>query len=290
MCGPVVMAAVRAEMNRRGLFGAAGATVLAGAVGGRSVSAARQGATPVSGSSGTTGGTTTIAQFSSIVDLSHTITPDFPLFPGGTPFELTSLQTFEADGYYGNRIAVDEHTATHMDAPAHFDPDGLTADRLPVAGFVAPLAVIDISGRAANDSDAQVLPDDILEWEAVNGSLPPGAFVAMFSAWESRLSDPTTYLNEGADGGFHYPGFHPDTAVLLVAERDIVGIGVDTLSLDYGQSADFQTHLTVLPAGKYGIENLANLGDLPAAGATVIVGGPKHLNASGGPARIFALV
>ncbi len=112
----------------------------------------------------------------------------------------------------------------------------------------------------------------------------------MYCGWEARLGEPGAYLNGDADGGFHYPGFHPDTAVLLVEERDIVGIGVDTLSLDFGQSPDFGTHLTVLPAGKYGIENLANLGVLPAAGATVIVGGPKHENASGGPARVFALV
>lgn len=287
MCGPVVMAAVRAEMTRRGLVGVAGGAMVAGALAARPARAAAQGATPVARGTGTVA----LAGFSSIVDLSHTITPEFPLFPGGTPFEMTSLQTYEANGYYGNRIAVDEHTATHMDAPAHFAPEGLTADRLPVAGFVAPLAVIDISAKAATNEDAQVIPDDILAWESANGPLPAGAFVAMYSGWEVRLSDPATYLNADPDpdGGFHYPGFHPDTATLLVEERDIVGIGVDTLSLDFGQSADFLTHLTVLPAGKYGIENLANLADLPVAGATLIVGGPKHVNASGGPSRVFAL-
>jgi kynurenine formamidase len=288
MCGPVVMAAVRSEMDRRGLFGAAGAALLAGAIGARSARATRQ-ATPVGGA--VTGqGPVALGSFTAIVDLSHTITPGFPLFPGGTPFELSSLQTYEANGYYGNRISVDEHTATHMDAPAHFDPEGVTADLLPVAGFVAPLAVVDISGRAATDDDAQLAPDDILAWEAANGPLPAGAFVAMFSGWEARLADPATFLNQAEDGTLHFPGFHPDATRLLVDERDIVGIGVDTMSLDFGASADFATHVTALTAGKYGLESLADLGTLSAAGATIIVGGPKHQSASGGPARVFALV
>ena len=93
----------------------------------------------------------------------------------------------------------------------------------------------------------------------------------------------------GAAGKPCFPGFHPDTAALLGEERDIVGIGVDTVSLDFGASTDFGTHKTVLGAGRYGLENLAALGTVPTAGATIIVGGPKHANASGGPTRVFAL-
>ncbi len=285
MCGPVVMAAVRAEMNRRRLLGTAGATVLAGAFGARST-AARQ-ATPVSG---TVGGGVSLAGFTSIVDLTHTLTPEFPVFPGYLQAEITTLVTVADDGFYANQVSYNEHTGTHMDAPAHFDADGLTADRLPVTRFVAPLAVVDIAPRAAADPDAQLLPDDILAWEAVNGQLPAGAFVAMLSGWEARLGDPAAFLNEGDDGALHFPGFHPDAARLLVEQRDIVGIGVDTLSIDYGASTDYGTHVTVLSAGKYGLENMAGLGTVPAVGATIIVGGPKHLNASGGPSRVFALV
>jgi len=286
MCGPVVMAAVRAEVNRRRLLGLVGAAVATGALGART-KAARQTATPVGGAAV---GTIALGPVSSIVDLTHTLTPDFPVFPGWSPPEITTLVTVEDDGYYGLRIAFDEHTATHMDAPAHFAAAGLTADRLPVAGFVAPLAVVDISARAANDADAQVMPDDIAAWEAANGGLPAGALVAMYSGWEARLAEPGAFLNLADDGTAHFPGFHPDAARLLVEERDIVGIGVDTMSIDYGASTDFGTHLTVLPAGKYGLENLANLGALPPAGATVIVGGPKHVNASGGPSRVFAVM
>ena len=111
----------------------------------------------------------------------------------------------------------------------------------------------------------------------------------MNSGWEARLVDPPTYLNQDASGTPHFPGFHPDASTLLVEERDIVGIGVDTVSLDFGAATVFDTHVTLLGAGKYGLENLAALGTVPASGATIIVGGPKHVNASGGPTRALAV-
>ncbi|MEA2598645.1 MAG: hypothetical protein QOF01_5114 [Thermomicrobiales bacterium] len=176
-----------------------------------------------------------------------------------------------------------------MDAPAHFAEDGASAERLPVARLVAALAVVDISGRAASDPDAQLMPDDILAWERQHGPLPAGALVAMHSGWDARVGDAAAFINQDASGAPHFPGFHSDAAAMLVDERDIVGIGVDTVSLDFGASTDFATHNTVLPAGRYGLENLAALGKVPPSGATIIVGGPRHLGASGGPTRAFAL-
>jgi kynurenine formamidase len=203
--------------------------------------------------------------------------------------QIILLRTIQGNGFYKNLLVEDEHTGTHMDAPAHFAPDGTSAERLPVERLVAPLAVIDISSRAASDPDAQLMPDDITAWESQHGQLPAGAFVAMYSGWEARLGDPASFINQDAAGVPHFPGFHPDAAALLVNERDIVAIGVDTVSLDFGASTDFKTHLTVLPAGKYGLENLAALASVPPSGATIIVGGPKHINASGGPTRAFAV-
>ncbi len=156
--------------------------------------------------------------------------------------------------------------------------------------FLAPLVVIDISERPATDDDAEGTVDDITAFEAANGPIPAGAFVALYSGWESRLVDPAAYINLDADSVQHYPGWAPEAAAFLVEERDIVGVGVDTLSLDYGASTDFASHVTLLSAGKYGIENLANLGTVPTAGATIVVGGPKHIDASGGPTRAFALI
>ncbi len=132
-------------------------------------------------------------------------------------------------------------------------------------------------------------PDDLMAWEDEHGPLPAGAIVAMYSGWESRLSDPATFLNIDDDGVPHFPGFHPDATTLLTEERDITGIGVDTLSLDFGASTDFGTHFTLLGAGKYGLENIASLANVPATGALIIVGGPKITTGSGGQSRVMAL-
>jgi kynurenine formamidase len=176
-----------------------------------------------------------------------------------------------------------------MDAPAHIVEGAAYANELAVEQFFAPLAVVDISGRAATDPDTQVMPDDLLAWETEHGSLPAGAFVAMNSGWEARIGDPASFINAGEDGVLHLPGFHPDAAAFLVEERNITGIGVDTLSLDFGAATQFVTHVTVLQTGKYGLEGLAALASVPPAGALIVVGGPKVVVGSGGPSRVMAL-
>jgi kynurenine formamidase len=230
-----------------------------------------------------------LAGFSAMVDLTHVVSPAFPVYPGTGQMEIESARTIATDGFYSIKLTFNEHTGTHMDAPAHFVADGMTAELIPIDRLIAPLAVIDISARAASDPDAQLTPDDIVAWEAANGPLPSGAFVAMYSGWEARLPDAEAFINADSSGTPHFPGIHPDAATLLVEERDIVGVGVDTLSQDFGASTDFATHVTILGAGKYGVEGIANLNSVPPSGATVIVGGPKHVQASGGPSRLFAL-
>ena len=288
MCSPEIMVRVADVSRRNFLKQTAALGVAAGAVHlGASGSLAQNAtpvATPVSGPA-----TFSFGPFTQVTDLTHVWGPDFPVFAGATSAVFENLATVDSGGYYNNLLTYEEHTGTHMDAPAHFDADGLTADLLPIANFFAPLVVINIAARAETDPDAQGTPDDITAWEATNGPIPAGSFVALYSGWESRLSDPATFVNLDDAGVQHYPGWHGEAAALLVNERDIVGAGVDTLSLDYGPSADFISHLTFLPGGKYGIENLANLGTIPALGASIIVGGPKHIAASGGPTRAYAV-
>lgn len=276
------MSVVRSRLSRRGVLGA-GAALAAGALAAQPARA-RQ-ATPVAAGSGTIA----LGAATTILDLSHVITADFPMFPGANGPVFETLKSIEQDGYYGQQVTMWEHTGTHMDAPGHFIAGGATAELLPVERLVAPLAVIDISERAAADPDAQLMPDDVLAWEQANGPLPAGALVAMRSGWDVRVGDPAAYLNADGDGVLHFPGIHPDTSAFLIEERDITGVGVDTISIDFGASADFGTHLTVLGAGKYGLESLAGLAGAPAAGAMLIVGGPKHAAASGGPSRVFAV-
>jgi len=262
------MEAVAKQISRRALLGA-GLGLLAG----RAVAQAQ-----VPGKA-----------FSRAVDLTHELSPEVPLFPGAEPMRITTLVTVRQNGYYGNRLDLWEHSGTHMDAPAHFAEGGLTAEKLPVETLIAPLAVIHIHEKAARDPDAQVTLDDLMAYERQHGRLPKGALVAMHSGWEARWKDPKAFLNQDASGTLHFPGFSPEAAEFLVREREIVGVGVDTLSLDFGPSKDFKAHLILLGAGKYGLENLANLAQVPPAGALIFVGAPKHRGASGGPVRAVAV-
>lgn len=223
-----------------------------------------------------------------IVDLTHYLDSSSPVWPGNEPFTAEPVKTFEADGFYQQKVSFWEHTGTHIDAPIHFIEDGMTSGAIDIGLLFAPLAVIDISARAAEDADTALTVDDILAYESVYGELPVGALVAMNSGWSSKWTDPDAFVNQDEDGVQHYPGFHPDAAEFLVTERDIVGIAVDTLSQDPGNSTDFGTHITILGAGKYGIEGMNNLGAVDLEGATVFVGAPSWEGSSGGPSRIIA--
>jgi kynurenine formamidase len=226
--------------------------------------------------------------FSKVVDLTHTLTPDFPTFGGQPQFQFDPLLTLANDGYNIYQWTINEHTGTHMDAPFHFS-DQTTADLIPVSDLIGPLAVVDIRAKAQENPDVQLTVEDLQAWENTYGELPPGAIVAMLSGWDVHVNT-DNFRNADDEGAMHFPGFHIDAINFLLETRNVKGIFVDTLSLDYGLSADFAVHLTWLPANKWGMECVANLGQLPPFGATAIVGGPKIGGASGGPSRVLALV
>jgi kynurenine formamidase len=275
MCAPSIMNEVRRDLTRRRFLGAIGGTLAA------VTSADRVGAQtrPVRVANGS----------ATVHDLTHTYSPRLPVFPAFEPVRIREKFTIAKDGFFANEITFDEHTGTHMDAPIHFVAGGGSADRIAPDRLVAPLAVISIEARAMKDADTLVTVDDLLAWEKRHGRLPQGAFVAMHSGWDARVGDAARFLNQDAKGTMHAPGYSEPAAQFLVRERDIVGAGVDTLSLDAAAAQKFVAHLAFLGAGKYGIELMANLGTVPAAGATIVVGGPKHEGASGGPARVLAL-
>ncbi len=222
----------------------------------------------------------------SLVDLTHAFTTNFPVFPGGPQAERETLVTVEENGYYIQRWNFAEHTGTHMDFPGHFIADGLRTDTYPVAMLMGPAVIIDISARAEDDADTMVSIDDLKSWEMENGEIPEGAFVMMYSGWEHLIGS-QAFL--GDDSGLHFPGFSGEASQWLVDERSIHGIGVDTLSIDHGPSATFDTHFIILGAGLVGIENVANLSAIKDTNATVICGIPRYEEGSGGPARILAL-
>jgi kynurenine formamidase len=276
MCAPTIIETVRRDLSRRHFLSALGGAVAAAAVTSDPAAAQQK---PIRLAKG----------FRDTYDLTHTFSSKIPVFPAFKPVQIRQKFSIAKDGFFANEITFDEHTGTHMDAPLHFVANASSADRLPADRFFAPLAVVSIEARAARDPDATVTVDDLLAWEKRHGRLPNGAFVAMHSGWDARIGAPDRFLNKDAKGTMHAPGFSEDAARFLVKERDIVGAGVDTLSLDIAAAQKFVAHLALLGGGKYGVELMANLGRVPPAGATIIVGAPKHEGASGGPARVFAV-
>ena len=229
------------------------------------------------------------AGFDSVEDMTHELFEDFPTYFGSPQFSKKVLFN-HAEHYFGaNELTIAEHTGTHIDAPLHMAADGASVAEIPVNNLVAPLCVIDIADRAADDADTQVTPDDLKSWIADNGDIPQHACVAMHSGWASRLGT-DQFRNADGDGIQHYPGFHVEAVKMLMEDTGANSIAVDTLSLDHGISPDFASHFTWLPSGRFGIECIANLDKMPATGATLFIGAPKFRGCTGGPARIFAMI
>jgi kynurenine formamidase len=225
-----------------------------------------------------------------VVDMTHELHEGFPTFLGGQGLFYDKQFDFASDGFNLYHLTVDEHVGTHVDAPLHFSADGQSVAEIEEGSLVCPLVVIDIAARAAENPDTQVTPDDLAAWIAAHGDIPDGACVAMHSGWAPKAGDAAAFRNPDDAGVMHFPGFHIEATQMLLEQTGAVAMAVDTLSTDFGASADFATHYAWLPAGRYNIECLGGLDQVPAAGATLIVGAPKHRGGTGGPARIFALV
>ena len=279
MCVPACNKKIAQTLSRRNFLSTAGVAA---------VSAATVGCTATLLQPQSAMSVPTTLTFGRVVDMTHTMGPDFPTYGGEVQLEIQDVFALATDGFNLKNWVLNEHTGTHMDAPFHFS-DGPTADEIPVENLVGPLCIADIRAKAEADPDAQLTLDDLAAWEADHGELPAGAIVAMNSGWADHLYS-EKFRNADPDGVMHFPGFHAEATQFLLEERDVKGIMVDTLSLDFGSSSDFAVHYSWLPSGRWGMENVANLGDLPAVGATVIVGGPKIAGATGGPSRVIALV
>jgi kynurenine formamidase len=222
-----------------------------------------------------------------VADLTHVFRAGFPVYEGAKPARFP-LRNYTPDGYYSQGWTFGEHSSTHMDAPGHFVEGGRLVPQLRPEELFAPVAVIDISARAARDADAEVTVDDIRRYERRYGRLPRGAAVLMRSGWDAKAGDEAAFLNADAGGTFHFPGFGADAAEYLLDRSKAAVIGVDTISLDPGNSTTFAVHVNWLGADRYGLEGLTNLGAIPPRGATLIVGVIPWEAGSGGPCRVLA--
>ena len=225
-----------------------------------------------------------------VVDMTYAINGKLPAWPGDDrTFEAKVESTPEKDGYFARSFWTLEHYGTHMDAPAHFPPGKEYLDQVSVQRLFAPAVVVDVREEASKDQDYRLRVMRVEKWEALHGRIPVGAVVLLRTGWASRWPDQARYRNMDAAGVMHFPGFSVEAARLLI-ERGVVGLGIDTLSIDYGPSKDFEVHRVTLPAGLYQLENLANLDQLPDSGAFLISAPIKLEGGSGGPVRVFALL
>lgn len=238
-----------------------------------------------------------------VVDLTNTLSPDFPVivlpaeFGQCEPFRMETVSRYDGDGpaWYWNNISMNEHTGTHFDAPAHWItgkdiPNG-TVDTLPPADFVHPAVVVDISAEAAADEDFILTRAFLEEWEARNGPIPPRHWVLLRTDWYKRVGT-LSYLNLKEDGA-HSPGPNADAMRFLVHDRDCIGLGVETVGTDAGQASHFEeplpAHAILHGNGRYGLQCLTNLDKLPIFGSVVVASPLKIQGGSGSPLRVIAL-
>jgi kynurenine formamidase len=232
------------------------------------------------------------------IDLSYDYSPDTIYWPTAKPFQLQveSAGRTPAGYYYAaNNFSTSEHGGTHLDAPVHFAEGKWTTDQIPLERLVGPAVVIDVTSQVAANPDYQITPDILDAWERANGSIPGRAIVLFRTGWGSRWPDRVKYLGTaklGADAvaELHFPGIHPDTARRLVARGTIDAVGIDTASIDYGQSKTFDTHQILFAANIPAFENVAQLDRLPLKGSFAVALPMKIRGGSGGPLRIVAMV
>jgi kynurenine formamidase len=225
-----------------------------------------------------------------VVDLTQPLTPDMPVWPGDPGFEVEAWATYEADGYFTNRISIGEHSGTHWGAPNTFIEGARSAEMIPAEELVVPAVVIDICETAAGDVDYRLSVDDVTAWEAENGQVPYGSVVILFTGWQDKWSDPAAFLGQDEEGILHWPGFGADAVEFLTKERGIVGLGTDTHGADPGDDEEFGASYAMYAADGMIIECLAGLDQLPPVGATLVVGGWPIKGGSGSPARVFAFL
>jgi kynurenine formamidase len=232
-----------------------------------------------------------------IVDLTYRFDRDTIYWPtAASSFQLKRLSYGStAAGYFyaDNSFCTPEHGGTHIDAPIHFAEGRLTVDQIPVRQLIGRGVVIDISRQASADRDYRLSPGDVRRWEVAHGTVPAGAIVLLRTGWGKRWPDRKRYLGDDTPGDasrLHFPSYGREAAELLVKERKVAALGVDTASIDHGPSRDFIVHQIANKADIPGLENVANLEELPETGAWIIALPMKIGGGSGGPLRIVALI
>lgn len=227
-----------------------------------------------------------------LVDLTHPLNDKSPFWPGEDyqPFQLRTIATLEKNGVLSKAFSMPEHFGTHLDAPCHFEKGQPSVDEIKETDLFAPGVVVDATMPAEVDADYLLTVADLVAWEKAHGPIPVRAIVLLRTGWSRHWDSNVRYRNQDSLGKMHFPGYSADAARWLVKERNVRGIGIDTLSIDHGPSKDFVVHHIINGAGRYGLENVAHLDKLPVRNFFLIVAPIKIATGSGGPVRLMAVL
>ncbi len=232
---------------------------------------------------------------SKVIDLTYPFDANTPYWPTAKPFHFQRDAWGVSPGgywYAAGSYSASEHGGTHLDSPIHFGQGKATVDQIPVQQLIGPAIVIDVAARAAQDPDYLVTADDVAAWEKAHGRIPAGSVAIVRTGWGRFWPDKRQYL--GSDkprdaSNLHFPGITRGAAEALLA-RNVEGVGIDTASIDFGQSKDFMAHRILNGAGIYMLENLAHVEKLPVTGASLIALPMKIAGGSGAPVRVIAIL
>jgi len=232
------------------------------------------------------------------IDLTHSFDENTIFWPTAESFHLDTVFAGKAEGgyyYTAFQFCLAEHGGTHLDAPIHFSEGKWSVDQIPLERGIGEAVVIDVSKKALEDPDYQISVTDVEQWEKEHGLIPPDAMVLFRTGYARYWPDRISYMGTDERGPeavakLHFPGIHPDLADWITKNRKIKAVGLDTPSIDYGQSSLFESHVKLYEHNILGFENLANLDLLPAKGSWVIALPMKIKGGSGGPLRIAAFL
>ncbi|CAH1267351.1 Hypp3729 [Branchiostoma lanceolatum] len=230
-----------------------------------------------------------------VIDMTYTFDGTTIYWPTSKSFRLTNVfRNYSAVGFWyeASEMEAAEHGGTHLDAPAHFSRNKWRADDIPVERLMGPAVVVDVSVKTTGNADYMVTAQDLQDWENTHGRIPDGCLLFVNTGWGKHWSNKQQYLGTDTKNTslLHFPGIHPDGARWLVQNRGMHAVGIDTASLDYGQSTNFDVHQTLFGSNIPGFENVANLDKLPTKGAIVYALPMKIGDGSGGPVRMVGIL
>ncbi|CAD5944131.1 Isatin hydrolase [Planktothrix tepida] len=228
--------------------------------------------------------------YSRIIDLSHKIHPNIPLWPGDPAVQFETVADFSTSGYYLRQFSMGEHSGTHLNSPQSFYPAGMGVEHYSPESCILPAVVIDIREKAILNPDSILTVNDIERWESQHHLIPENSIVLLYTGWQEKWHDPAAFLNLDEQGKPHFPGFGGEAIQFLTQQRKIRGVGIDSHGVDPGFDDSFTTNKLILKNNGFVLENLTNLNQIPPTGITLILGIIKLTGGSGSPVSVLALI